>query len=369
MICTYRTMKKRGMQRNEEVGLFTKPSIMPPSFKPCLVNNSSGDPGLFVPFSFYNRAIAFDLGDIYNLSSREILKLSHIFISHTHMDHFAGFDRLLRIILGREKTVYLYGPKGFLGNIEGKLSGYSWNLVKNFSNQLIIHATEISANTLTSQKYLLHNRFKPTSAPLKKPFSHHMIHDESSLKINTSVLDHGIPSLGFALKEKFRINIRKDAIKTLGLIPGKWLYRFKQAMFEEYDPASIIDVPCSENSPTPLKNYKFQDLVDQITIITKGQKIAYVTDVAYTASNVEKIISLARGADHLFIESAFLEKDMGHAIAKRHLTARQAGEIAGLADAKRFTLFHFSPRYQNAEHLFYNEAMEAYARSNASKEP
>lgn len=342
---------------------------MPPAFKPCLVNNSSGDPGLFISFSFHNRAIAFDLGDIYNLSSRNILKISHIFISHTHMDHFAGFDRLLRIILGREKTLYLYGPEGFLNNIKGKLSGYSWNLVENFSNQLIIHATEISENNLISQKYILKNGFKPTSEPLKKPFLHHMIHNESSLKISTSILDHGIPSLGFALKEKFRVNIRKDALESLGLIPGKWLYQFKQAMFEKYDPELILKVPCAKNSITSLKNYKFQDLVNQITIITEGQKIAYVADVAYTASNVEKIISLARGADHLFIESAFLEKDMGHAIAKRHLTARQAGEIAGIAGAKRFTLFHFSPRYQNAERLFYNEAMEAYARSSASKEP
>ncbi len=335
---------------------------MPPSFKPCLINDSSGDPGLFVSFSFHNRAIVFDLGDIYNLSSREILKISHIFISHTHMDHFAGFDRLLRIILGREKTLHLYGPEGFLGNIEGKLSGYSWNLVKKFSNQLVIHATEISENSLISQKYICQNGFKTTSEPLQRPFCDHIIYDESSLKIHASILDHGIPSLGFALKEKFRINIRKEALEELGLIPGQWLYRFKQAVFEKCDPESILKVPCKENSGTTLKNYKFKDLVDRLTIITEGQKIAYVADVAYTPFNVEKIIKLAEGADHLFIESAFLEKDIGHAMAKRHLTARQAGEIAGLAGAKRFTLFHFSPRYKDAEQLFCNEALEAYQK-------
>ncbi|MBC2716683.1 MAG: ribonuclease Z [Desulfobacteraceae bacterium] len=328
-----------------------------------MINNSSGDPGLFVSFSFHNRAIAFDLGDIYNLSSREILKISHIFISHTHMDHFAGFDRLLRIILGREKTLYLYGPEGFLGNIEGKLSGYSWNLVKKFSNQLIFHATEISEDNLISQKYICQNGFKATSEPLKQPFCHHMIHDESSLKINVSILDHGIPSLGFSLQEKFRINIRKDVLEALGLIPGAWLYRFKQAVFEKSDPESIVEVPYNKNSVTGFKKYKFRDLIDRLTILTEGQKIAYVADVAYTPSNVKKIIELAEGVDHLFIESAFLEKDIEHAMAKRHLTARQAGEIAGLAGAKHFTLFHFSPRYNDAEHLFYNEAMEAYQKN------
>jgi ribonuclease Z len=54
---------------------------------------------------------------------------------------------------------------------------------------------------------------------------------------------------------------------------------------------------------------------------------------------------------------------MDHATEKRHLTARQAGELAGLANAKHFTLFHFSPRYQDAEDLFYNEAKKAYQQN------
>ncbi len=337
---------------------------MPPSFKPFLINDSSGDPGLFVSFSFHNRAIVFDLGDIYRLPSREILKISHIFISHTHMDHFAGFDRLLRIILGREKTLHLYGPEGFLENIEGKLSGYSWNLVKKFSNQLIIHATEITKDTLSSQKYICQNGFKPACKPIIHPFFGNILHDETALSVNASILNHGIPSIGYSLKEKFRINIRKEVLEMLGLIPGPWLYQFKQAIFDQCDPESILEVPCKEGYITTFKDYKFEDLVRQLTIISEGQKIAYVADAAYTPSNVEKMIGLAENADHLFIESAFLEKDRDHAKAKHHLTALQAGEIAGRANVKRFTLFHFSPRYKEAKQIFYDEAMAAYQKSN-----
>lgn len=333
---------------------------MPPSFKPCLINNPSDDPGLLVSFSFQNRAIVFDLGDIYNLSSRDILKITHIFVSHTHMDHFAGFDRLLRIMLGREKTIYIYGPEGFLANIEGKLSGYTWNLVQNFSSQLNIHATEISENTIISQEYSCQNGFRAVGKPVIHLSDHHEIHQESSFTVNAMILDHGIPSIGFALQERLRVNIRKDILDELGLIPGDWIDHLKRAIFEEKPHDLIIEVPHEKNGINTLKKYKFSDLADRLTLITEGQKIAYVADAAYTPANIEKIINLARNADHLFIEAAFLETDNGHASEKRHLTARQAGELAGLAGARRFTLFHFSPRYQNAEDLFYDEAEKAY---------
>jgi len=101
------------------------------SFLPRLVNGPFDDPVLFVPFRYENRAFLFDLGEIYQLTSREILKVTHIFVTHTHMDHFAGFDRILRIFLGRNKDLYLYGPPGFIQNVEGKLAGYTWNLVEN----------------------------------------------------------------------------------------------------------------------------------------------------------------------------------------------------------------------------------------------
>ena len=98
---------------------------MRPSFLPRLVNRPFDDPGLFIPFLFEKRAILFDLGDIYSLSAKEILKTSHVFITHTHMDHFFGFDRLLRLFLGRDQHLFLYGPEGFLKNVEGKLAAYS----------------------------------------------------------------------------------------------------------------------------------------------------------------------------------------------------------------------------------------------------
>ena len=86
---------------------------MRPKFYPSLVNDRFGDPAVFIDFLLERRAILFDLGDIHALPPRSVLRLTDIFVSHTHIDHFAGFDRLLRLLVGRPKLLRLYGPPGF----------------------------------------------------------------------------------------------------------------------------------------------------------------------------------------------------------------------------------------------------------------
>jgi ribonuclease Z len=60
----------------------------------------------------------------------------------------------------------------------------------------------------------------------------------------------------------------------------------------------------------------------------RGYKIAYVVDAAFHEANIARIVELARGADQLFIEAAFLDEDAEVAAKRRHLTAAQAGTIA-----------------------------------------
>lgn len=83
--------------------------------------------------------------------------------------------------------------------------------------------------------------------------------------------------------------------------------------------------------------------------IVPGTRIGYVTDLRYTAANVQALRELLAGVDQLFIESVFLDADLAHATRKNHLTARQAGSIARAVGARAVTPFHFSPRYEGRE--------------------
>lgn len=62
-----------------------------------------------------------------------------------------------------------------------------------------------------------------------------------------------------------------------------------------------------------------------------------VTDAADTVEIRGKGIKLARGADHLFIEAAFVDEDSDRARATAHLTAREAREIARAAGTLRWS--------------------------------
>ena len=329
---------------------------MRPSFLPRLVNGPFDDPSLFIPFLYEKRAVIFDLGDIFSLSARDILKISHIFITHTHMDHFIGFDRLLRLVLGRDQDLYMYGPENFIKNVEGKLAGYSWNLVKNYTNLLALHVTEVHDDHLVTKDYICQNGFIPASKAVKHPFNG-PLHKEQSFSVFTQILDHSIPCLGFTLKERFHVNIMKDAVAELGLEIGPWLKEFKQALFNNQDLDSEFEVNYGKKQK---KIFVLGDLTKKIALITPGQKVSYVADVVYNESNIEKIVELAKNSDHLFIEASFLEKDKDIAEKKCHLTARQAGLIAGKARVKKLTPFHFSPRYQGQGHILEKEAMDAY---------
>lgn len=329
------------------------------SFHPRLINPPLSDPGLFISFLFQRRAILFDLGDLHGVSARDLLKVSHVFVSHTHMDHFVGFDALLRLCLGRDKELHVFGPRGFFRNVEGKLAGYTWNLVDDYPYNFRLRATEVEPTALRSRLYQCKEGFRSVSGTEISPFCSTLL-EEPQFRIEAVLLDHRIDSLGLSLIENFYVNIDKEGLRRLGLSTGPWLTQFKKALYEERDPDSAFDVAYDEGGMRRRRSFRLGDLAEEVAKVSPGQKICYVTDVVGSSQNRSKIVQFIDGADHLFIEAAFLHCDREMAREKSHLTAREAGDLAREAGVRRFTLFHYSPRYTERQEELEKEALSAF---------
>jgi ribonuclease Z len=330
------------------------------SFHPRLINDPLSDPGLFISFLYRKRAILFDLGDLHALPGRDLLKISHVFVTHAHMDHFVGFDALLRTVLGREKEIHLFGPPDFFARVEGKLSAYTWNLVDEYVYNLSLKVTEVWPKSLRTRTYRCREKFAEHGEEMEVPFSGILV-QEPSFRVEGVLLDHRIPCLGLSLTESFSINIDKEGLGALGLPVGPWLTRFKKVVHDHADPGGLFVVTLDQGEER-MKEREFVlgELTEKIARISPGQKVAYLSDMSGSPENLEKAIELIRDADHLYIEAAFLDKDRGIAEKKFHLTAREAGALAAKAGVKRITLFHFSPRYAHNIKELEKEAMEAF---------
>jgi len=332
---------------------------MRPLLHPSLINGRSGDPALYVETLFEKRAILFDLGDISNLSPRKIQRLEHVFVSHAHIDHFIGFDRLLRVLVGREKKISLYGPSGFINHVHHKLHAYRWNLVDRFATDLVFVVTEIDTVPKTNTaRFRLKNGFA-TEPVGGGQIIEGALYSEPTFRVSTAVLQHRTPCLAFAIEETAHVNIWKNRLAELGLPVGPWLRELKRAVIENNPDDYPIEV-ISSSKRSDERVMPLGELRSAVTV-TPGQKIGYVTDIADTAANRSSIVRLVQNADVLFIEAAFAEADVALAAERAHLTTAAAGSIARKAAVRRIEPFHFSPRYSGEEARLLQEVLAAFA--------
>jgi ribonuclease Z len=322
---------------------------MTPQFHPGLVNGPFDDPALYVDFLYERRALLFDLGDIRALPTRKILRLSHIFISHTHIDHFIGFDHLLRLCLGRAKHVHLYGPPGFIDRVEHRLASYTWNLVESYPTNFTLIAAELHPDGRSiSAEFHCCRRFSREHERTELLHDGILL-DEETFRIRTAFLDHKTFSLAYVLEEKSHVNIMKNRLRELGLPTGPWLGELKRAVLRGEPVDTPVRAWWHAAGEVVERPFTLGELKSEILQVVPGQRIAYVTDTAFTPENAARIVELARGADYLFIEATFLDADRELARERHHLTALQAGQMARQAGVARAIPFHFSPRYQGME--------------------
>ncbi|MBK6336990.1 MAG: ribonuclease Z [Betaproteobacteria bacterium] len=333
-------------------------------FDSSLVNDSFGDPGLYVDFRDQRRALLFDLGDVSGLPPRRLLRLSHVFVTHAHMDHFAGFDHLLRVVLGRKAQIVLVGGPGFVAQVEHKLRAYTWNVVHRYEVPLLIEARELGVDGGGAcARFSSRSGFeREPDAPLTiAAAAGDVLHDEPAFRVRARFVDHGTPCLAYAIEEKLRVGIDKDRLLAQGLAAGAWLGRLKHALLTGQSDDTLLDVQWRDRQGEHATRRALGDLRSLVVDIAPGQKLGYVTDLRYTEENVEALVQLLAGVDQLYIESVFLDADAQHGARKHHLTARQAGRIARRIGARMVVPFHFSPRYQGRAQALVDELQAAWA--------
>ena len=144
--------------------------------------------------------------------------------------------------------------------------------------------------------------------------------------LEAAALDHRVPAVGYRLVEPDGRRMLPGALAARG-IAGPDVGRLQR---EGSLPTADGGVRLEEvSAPRP------------------GQRFAFVMDTRVC----DGAARLAEGADLLVCEATFSSADADLAQAYAHLTARQAGQIAAAAGARRLVIAHFSGRYPDAEVL------------------
>jgi ribonuclease Z len=317
-------------------------------FQAKLVNGVWGDPGVCIDLKYQRRAVLFDIGDVSTLPVRTLLRVTDVFVSHTHMDHFAGFDHLLRVCLGRAAGVRLYGPPHFVSQVEHKLSAYTWNLVQNYEVDFVIEARELhSDGRVERARFRSREQFRREPLGDLRSCSGVLLEDEQ-LRLRALPLEHhDIVSLAFSFEETTHINVWKSRLDERGLPSGPWLTELKQRVRAGEPDDTPVRVRWRTREGSRERTFALGELKRTVLEFVPGQKVCYVTDVSGHARNREKLEEFVRGADLLFIETVFLHADQELATRKAHLTTTEAGEIARAAGVRQAETFHFSGRYRD----------------------
>ena len=260
-----------------------------------------------------NRLLLLDCGEGTQMqlrkSSFRLQKISHIFISHLHGDHYFGLIGLVNTLhlLGRTQELHLYGILQL--------------------KQLIDLQLELSRTTLAYP--LIFHPFE-TDRPA-------VILDDDQITVSTIPLNHRVPTCGFLIREKpEKRRIRKDFVINVK-VPPDYFDRIKDGEGYLDEEGNIYPNHLITDDPPAVKSY------------------AYCTDTAYH----EPIIPTIKNCDLLYHEATFMEDKAADAHAKFHSTAREAAIIAKKANVKKLVIGHYSARYKEVSGLL-EEAREVF---------
>lgn len=243
-------------------------------------------------------------------------RIDHIFISHLHGDHVYGLPGLLNSYahMGREKPMYIYGPKGIRMLVD---------TVLRLSSSIVNY--EIVFKELDHE-----DRIK--------------ILESNSLRVYAFPMKHRVPTYGFVFEErKEKVNINKEAIEKYGL--------------------SIGDIQALKVGEKTIVVDGEEIHAEDLMTVNPKRSYAYCSDTVFDTDLVKWI----KGVDLLYHEATFMHELEDKAEFSKHTTALQAGMIARLAEVDKLIIGHFSSRYKDIG-LLVEEARESFPEVEAAEE-
>lgn len=243
--------------------------------------------------------------------------VNHIFISHLHGDHFYGLPGFLASmhLLGRKNELTIYGPK--------ELEEVIQIIHKHSDTHLNYPLKFVHTNTISKQ----------------------LIFEDDKVEVYSLPLKHRIPTTGYLFKEKpLPRNIDKYKLEKLNVSFAE-IHKLKLGM-------DAID-----NNGKTIKN------VDLTIDPPATRSYAFCSDTKF----FEQLAHDIKDVDLLYHESTFLEDKADRAKQTFHSTAKQAAQMALLANSKKLLLGHFSARYGNLDE-FLNEAKSIYPNTELATE-
>ena len=290
-----------------------------------LVNISTGQ---------QNSRLLMDCGEgtVSSLSMAESSGIDHVLFSHYHMDHIAGFDSFFRRHYDRSDRVnHLWGPPGTIEIMGHRFRSFVWNLIGTRQSTWLCH--DIHTDRVDTTRYELAEAFKKAHVEAGDATPTTLFRGPG-YQVSALTLDHGIPSIGYLVREDDRLNVDVAQLQSLGLKPGPWLKTLPT------DQVSIIDG----------KQRDSEALRQQLLKQTPGESMAFLTDfIAEDENERERIAAIIRGVSTLVCECQYRAADIELARRNNHMTTELVGMLAKAAAPGRLLLTHFSERYQPHE--------------------
>lgn len=310
-----------------------------------------GDPALYIWDINAKNAILIDCGDLSRFSTRQLMKVSHIFLSHCHIDHFFGFDQFLRVHVGSEKKVHILGPPQTTDRVAGKLSGYTWNLIWDQNLEFIVTEFDTVKKEQKTTHFHAQNAFKADTPRIKMWNSNDPVVDSPEFKVSLVEIDHRTPSFAYAIEEKISFTLNQDKLMECGFSRGPWINTLKQAYLHG-ETNTAIEIEMLDQSR---RIYSAAELAHWLLLKRPEYKIAYVTDGAAHQKNHDVLATLIKNASILFAETCFSEKDRPQADETKHFTAQFIAKLATETHVKKLVPIHFSKRYLNRSTEIFEE--------------